>query len=265
MTTLPKEFYRTIQEVARKAKHTSSVKQVFQDLIQVMFNTIHATQRSFPYKFHFDPRMVRELKEYKTQPELWKKLAELSKMWLKAIQAAEPFEDVMGSAYDQQLGEQLGQFLTPPDIARLLAEVNLACSKDQIDSNLEKGEPVFVGDDCGCGAGSTLLAWLVGFHSSYGPHKLMSVAVDGQDLDQAMCQLTAVQLFWSAAIHGLPLGGIAVRLGNALTEPDAPAVFTAVFSPEKVHEAIERQKTYQALRQQAQAFDKLTRKVAEPA
>lgn len=144
MTTLPKEFYRTIQDVARKAKHTSSVKQVFQDLIQVMFNTIHATQRSFPYKFHFDPRMVRELKEYKTQPELWKKLAELSKMWLKAIQAAEPFEDVMGSAYD---------------------------------------------------------------------------------------------------------------------EPDAPAVFTAVFSPEKVQEAIERQKTYQALRQQAQAFDQLTRKL----
>lgn len=158
MTTLPKEFYRTIQEVARKAKHTSSVKQVFNDLIQVMFNSLNKSQRVHPYNMDFDPRLVRELTEYKSQPELWAKLGELSLMWLKAIEAAAPFTDVMGSTYDEQLGECLGQFLTPPDLAACLAQLNLGQAGEQIDEAFSKGEPFYLGDITGCGAGSLTAA-----------------------------------------------------------------------------------------------------------
>tara|TARA_Y100001972_G_scaffold124530_1_gene173902 strand:- start:978 stop:1757 length:780 start_codon:yes stop_codon:yes gene_type:complete len=257
MTTLPKDFYRTIQDIARKARHTSSVKQVFNDLIQVMFNSLDKSQRVHPYNMDFDPRLVRELREYKPQPELWGKLGELSLMWLKAIQDAPPFTDVMGSTYDEQLGEQLGQFLTPPDLADLMAHINLATSKDRIDETLAKGQPVFMGDDCGCGAGSLILAWLKAFSEQYEPYKLLSVGVEAQDLDMSMVQLTSVQVFCSAAIHGMPLGGLKVRWGNCLTEPDAPAGFTAVLSPEKLSPAYALQHGYQAQRAQIRAFEAL--------
>lgn len=262
MTTLPKEFYRTIQEVARRAKHTSSVKQVFQDLIQVMFNSLYKSQRVHPYNMDFDPRLVRELTEYKPQPELWAKLGELSLMWLKAIEAAPPFTDVMGSAYDEQLGEQLGQFLTPPDLAACLAQLNLGQAGEQIDEAFSKGEPFYLGDITGCGAGSLILAWLKAFSEQYEPYKLLSVAVEGQDLDMSMVQLTSVQVFYSAAIHGMPLGGLKVRYGNCLTEPDAPAGFTAVLNPEKLAPTHALQHAYQAQREQFRAFEKVMSKVA---
>lgn len=265
MTTLPKEFYRTIQEVARKAKHTSSVKQVFNDLIQVMFNSLDKSQRVHPYNMDFDPRLVRELTEYKPQPELWGKLGELSFMWLKAIQDAPPFTDVMGSTYDEQLGEQLGQFLTPPDVAAGLAQLNMAFSKDRIDQTLAKGQPVFMGDDCGCGAGSLILAWLKAFSEQYEPYKLLSVGVEAQDLDMSMVQLTSVQVFYSAAIHGMPLGGLKVRWGNCLTEPDAPAGFTAVLNPEKLAPAFALQHGYQAQRAQIRAFEALNQRFTKAA
>lgn len=77
----------------------------------------------------------------------------------------------------------------------------------------------------------------------------------------AMVQLTSVQVFYSAAIHGMPLGGLKVRWGNCLTEPDAPAGFTAVLSPEKLAPAYALQHAYQSQRAQIRAFETLTRRI----
>ena len=260
--TLSKEFYRNIETIATKAKHTSSTKQVFQDVIQVAFNSIIGSQYFHPYKLEFHPSLFRELTEYKDQPELWDKLGQTVHLWLEAIKSSGPFSDVMGSAYDEHLGQQLGQFLTPPDLAQLTATITLAAAKESIEDDLKNGEPVVVGDITGCGAGSLLLAWLSAFTAQHGFRNLLAVAVEGQDLDRTMVQLTAVQIFFGATFHGMPLGGIRIRWGNALTEPDATVGFQAVFSPEKLlqaHAAVEASKAFQ---RQVRALTALTLKVA---
>lgn len=273
MTKLHKEFYRKLESITKKAKHTSSAKKIFEDLIQATFNSLIDSSEFTPYKLNFDPRLRRELTAYKTQPELWNELGELSCIWLSAIKKSAPFTDVMGSVYDEHLGQQLGQFLTPPDLAEAVAAINVALSKDKIEADLKAGEPITMGDPNGCGAGSLLLAWLRAFIAQHGEENLMSVVVEGQDLDASMVQLTAIQLYCGAVFHGMALGGIGVRWGNALTEPDAPYGFTAVFSPEKLVQAHQALNTHRAaqqamaegrkhLEEQAKALVALTLKAA---
>lgn len=273
MTRLPKEFYRKLESITKKSKHTSSAKQIFEELIQATFNSMLESIDFHSYKVSFNPRLRRELTAYENQPELLKELGELSFIWLNAIKKSAPFADVIGSVYDEHLGQQLGQFLTPPDLAEAVAAINLAGSKENIEADLKAGEPITVGDITGCGAGSLLLAWLRAFIAQHGEENLIAVAVEGQDIDASMVQLTALQLFFGATFHGMPLGGIGVRWGNALTEPDAPYGFTAVFSPEKLVQAHQALNTHRAahkaleegrkrLEEQAKALVALTLKVA---
>jgi hypothetical protein len=223
--TLDKEFYRIIENVARKAKHTSSQQQVFKDVIQIGFNSVIQGMKYHPYQVQWHPSLFVEMAPYKVQPELFNELGKAVVLWFSAIKDSAPFTDILGSSYDEHLGHELGQFMTPPDLATQLAELNLSLSAKNFEADLWAGEVITVGDITGCGAGSLLLAWLKAFTERFGAPALKQVAVSAIDLDSTMVQLTAVQIFHSAAFHNLALGGLEVHWGNAITEPNPPLGF----------------------------------------
>ena len=110
--TLSKDFYRNIEKIASKAKHTSSKQQVFKDLIQMGFNSMldpRVRVRMPPMHSGWGDALRVELTAYKPQPEAWNLLTETCQMWLQAIHDGEPFEDILGSSYDEHLGKELGQ------------------------------------------------------------------------------------------------------------------------------------------------------------
>ncbi|MGF6348161.1 N-6 DNA methylase [Variovorax sp. W2I14] len=258
--TLDKEFYRIIENVARKAKHTSSKQQVFKDVIQIGFNSVIQGMKYHPYQAKWHPSLFVEMAPYKVQPELFNELGRAVVMWFSAIKDSAPFTDVLGSSYDEHLGHELGQFLTPPDLAALLAQ--LIFTDDNLESKFKAGEAITVGDDMGCGAGSLLLAWLKASSERFGPAALERVFVVARDMDPSMVQLTAVQIFHSAVFHNVALGGLQVQWGNALLEPSSQAGYQAVFDPDMVEIAVATLRAHHHRRGQQKAMDAIGKRLA---
>lgn len=260
--TLDKEFYRIIENVARKAKHTSSQQQVFKDVIQIGFNSVIQGMKYHPYQAQWHPSLFVEMAPYKNQPELFNALGRAVVLWFSAIKDSAPFTDVLGSSYDEHLGHELGQFMTPPDLAAQLAGLNLSLSAKNIEAHLWSGEVFTVGDITGCGAGSLLLAWLKAYNERFGEPALKQVAVGAIDLDPAMVQLTAVQIFHSAVFHNLALGGLEVHWGNAITEPNPPVGFQVIHDPRLAPLAAATLRAHHHRRGQQKAMEKLAKRLA---
>lgn len=236
--TLNKDFYKNISKIAATAKHTSSPCQIFQDLIQMGFNSmlearVRVRVPHFVFGWHDDLR--RELSAYKTDPKSYELLTQTCLMWFKAIRDGEIFEDVLGSSYDEHLGTHLGQFFTPPDLGQLLAAMTVSLSSEGLQEKFKAGVGVVVSDPTGCGGGGLLLPQLKAIYDQFGPSAMKLVCAHGQDVDASMVQLAATQIYYSASMHRTPLGAISISWGNALTEPDAPIGFTCVYDPERIN------------------------------
>lgn len=123
-----------------------------------------------------------------------------------------PEQDFLGSAYmELELGnDHAGQFFTPYDVCRLMAEVSVPGLVQQV---IQDGYVTF--NDCACGAGATLIAEC---HAAGKRLRLLGrnwqncVLVTAQDIDSSVGMMCYIQLSLLGAAGY-------VKIGNSLTDP----------------------------------------------
>lgn len=214
MTNLSKQVTR-VSTVARNRTE----KQVIEDLIQMYCNLLSEPafiERAFPNTlYRFGAGFREELSYYKKDPKAWDELQKLSEMFLQTVAEAEPFTDHMTSLYDLELkGNTLGQFLTPPDLAEMIGELQTATL--QLSEPL--GRPYTVGDDMGCGAGSLLLGFIRAVLRKHGKGSVSMLNVVANDLDPQMVKICTVQIVMNSCIHRIPLHSFHIDNANVLSE-----------------------------------------------
>ncbi|MER0548163.1 hypothetical protein AAA536_07945 [Pseudomonas aeruginosa] len=128
------------------------------------------------------------------------------------VAAHEPFTDLLTMVHEDLLlsgkgGEGIGQFLTPPDLSYLLAELAFAggCFRDSIQS-----------DDC-CGAGSLTLG-LLKRRFNADPASFKTLSVEMADIDELACKAAFIQVATSILSHNIKMNRVRVFNGNVLTE-----------------------------------------------
>jgi len=206
-------FSKKIQQIC-KSRFSNGSKQVIDDMIQLSFNimTTPMFMTRFPRtRYYLDETMTAEVRRYEHDPQAWQLLQDLVLDFFKAINDAEPFTDVIGSLYDEYLGEVLGQFLTPSDVADALAEFQVIFME-------QPAEKQVIGDTCGCGAGSLILAMLRSIMRHHGEDAMQHLEVVAMDLDPNLVRMCSVQVVMSALVHGIPLNGFVAHCGNTLTD-----------------------------------------------
>lgn len=203
-----------IQKLCTMSKHSSGPKQVIDDMAQLAFNvmTTPIFLDHFPRsRYYVDNSMRNAVRRYEHDPEAWKLLLEIVEDFMRAIKDAQPFEDVIGSLYDEYLGQTLGQFLTPKDVADALAAIQLVL----MDKPTEK---LVIGDPCGSGAGSLVLALMRRILHMHGEDSIKLLEVIVMDLDPNMVRLCTVQIVMSSVMHNVPIFGLEAHCGNTITD-----------------------------------------------
>ncbi|WP_374553335.1 N-6 DNA methylase [Aquitalea pelogenes] len=200
-------------------------KQVIEDIINyccILLADKDFITKAFPrtlYQFSSSFGAI-SFSHYKDEPRAHEIVQELVQDFITLIKESEPFTDTLGMLYDEYLGQTLGQFLTPPDVAYVLAAINLQGE----DFSQERG----ISDCCGCGAGSLLLGSLRYIHETHGKEAIAKVHVSAVDLDINMVRMTAVQIVLHSILHQAPLASFRVSYGNAITD------YTAINNHEKI-------------------------------
>jgi hypothetical protein len=206
-------FSKKIQQIC-KSRFSIGPKQVIDDMVQLTYNfmTRPIVMNCFPLtRYYVDDSLLAEVRRYEHDPETWKIMQELVIDFIKAYKDAAPFTDVIGSLYDEYLGEVLGQFLTPSDVADALAGIQVAFMPKPTEKTL-------MGDHCGCGAGSLILGMLRTMLRTHGADSLQHLEVHVMDLDANMVRLCSVQVMMSALMHKIPLSGFLAFCGNTITD-----------------------------------------------
>ncbi|HAU4290844.1 TPA: N-6 DNA methylase [Serratia marcescens] len=214
MTNLSKQVAR----VATIARNRTE-KQVIEDLMQMYCNLLTEPafiEKAFPNTlYRFGKNFRQELTYYKQDSKAWDELQKLSQMYLQTVAEAEPFTDHMTSLYDMEIkGERLGQFLTPPDLAEMIGELQMATSA----LSEPPSRPYTVGDDMGCGAGSLLLGFIRAVLRKHGKGAVSMLNVIANDLDPEMVKIATVQIVLNSCIHRIPLHSFHIDQANVLSE-----------------------------------------------
>ena len=208
------EISKLIEKIASKHKGRKSVKQVFDDIIQLTFNIVFSapfqmSPKAFTPEYDIDKSLFKELADYKNNPEAWNLLQKAVICFIKLFTENEPFTDIMGVMYDEYLGDVLGQFFTPTDAAQLAASLSIS---------LTEKAPATIGDVTGCGGGGLILAQLSAIMDKYGKEKLAEVTVECMDIDIIMVQLCAIQVMLGSMMKGIAIKSLNMHHGNCLTD-----------------------------------------------
>ena len=161
-------------------------------------------------------------------------LARSAQIYKEVVEALPAFSDVLHSLIediwlDDQKGNGLGQYLTPPDLANLIG--NLI---DVSESNRDKRtKPYVIHDDCS-GAGSLTLP-AAQREARVGRHRTQLLNLMVNDIDPLMCCAAALQFVSSMVVHEHDLHQLRVICSNALTEtkPNSKSM-VVIKTPEKV-------------------------------
>ena len=161
-------------------------------------------------------------------------LARSAQIYKGVVEALPVFSDVLHSLtediwLDDQKGNGLGQYLTPPDLANLIG--NLI---DVSESNRDKRtKPYVIHDDCS-GAGSLTLP-AAQREARVGRHRTQLLNLMVNDIDPLMCCAAALQFVSSMVVHEHDLHQLRVICSNALTEtkPNSKSM-VVIKTPEKV-------------------------------
>lgn len=211
------KFSILIKMICEENKSRKHPKQVFDDVIQLAFklalsNEFRLLTSQYFEHFYLNPKhdLYKSLDSYEKDSRAFSLLKEATLELFKIIKESKPFEDLIGSLYDEYLGQILGQFFTPKDISSLLATLLQETTPDF-------SKPFMVGDVCS-GAGSLILAQLKMFYETGGKDALKMAHVHCIDIDPKMIQLATIQIFLHSVLHGVPIGSIQMHLGNAITD-----------------------------------------------
>lgn len=141
-------------------------------------------------------------------------LIQATNLYSLIVKDLPPFTDVLSMLLEEILlthkrGSELGQFLTPTDIAGSLTEL---FNEEQ----LLRTEPYSIGDIC-VGAGSLILPPLK-MKAINTPEKIGLIKLVLNDIDPIMCTAVALQLITNTVQHNIDLNGLTITCANAITE-----------------------------------------------
>ncbi len=214
-----KQFAKKIQDVCNSFnRKNANIRNVIDDLMQLGCNMLsepNFIDRSFRNTLWACKEDFRkELSHYKEEPKAWNLLQELFNEYLHVINDNEPFADIVGMMYDETAhkGNNLGQFLTPPDLADLLGELLIAGNPESITKDM------LIGDFCGCGAGSLILGQIKAIYNHHGKDAVKHLNVVANDLDACMSKMATVQTVFSSIVHRIPLGSFTTFNANTVTQ-----------------------------------------------
>jgi len=195
-----KEFLSIFKELC----YCRGCREVWADLITVMACTISNAVDKIPE--HFEKRE----KEYGDCIKRLGSVEQVSEIFAVTVMALErnPNQDFLGEMYmSLELGSKWnGQFFTPYDVSRMMAEINFGDCKEQVEN---KGW-ISVCDPC-VGSGAMLIA-AANVAKSKNVNYQNSILFAGQDIDRVVAMMAYIQI----SLLGCP-GYIVV--GNTLTNP----------------------------------------------
>ncbi|WP_223526623.1 N-6 DNA methylase [Pseudomonas sp. BF-B-26] len=161
-------------------------------------------------------------------------LARSAQIYKGVVEALPVFSDVLHSLIediwlDDQKGNGLGQYLTPPDLANLIGNLIDVCESDRD----KRTQPYVIHDDCS-GAGSLTLPGAQR-EARVGRHRTQLLNLMVNDIDPLMCCAAALQFVSSMVVHEHDLHQLRVICSNALTEtkPNSKSM-VVIKTPEKV-------------------------------
>ncbi|ACT51313.1 hypothetical protein [Methylovorus glucosotrophus] len=210
-----KTISKLIEQIIQKSNFRSNPKDVFDDIIQLTFNTIFSHQFQFLANengcFRIDSNLYNELTDYKKNPEAWELLQEASLLFISMFTDCEPFTDILGVIYDKYLGKTLGQFLTPPAVAYGVGKFIYGDIKPIT-------KHILVGDQGGCGSGAMILGFLRLINETQGKEAFKHLEIINMDVDYRMVQLSSIQIVLHCLFHDYEIFNLQTHWGNAITE-----------------------------------------------
>lgn len=190
-------------------------------------------------------------------------LATSVRLYKELVEALPAFSDVLMSVIEEMYladkkGEGLGQFLTPPDLAQLIA---LLIATD-LDNDGGRTKPYRFYEMC-CGVGSLILP-IAANEAVKGRHRTRLINLEMNDIDPLMCSAAALQFVANSVIHEQDLHQLRVTCSNALTEtkPHSKSV-VVIKTPEKLFERVRLAHTNIVLEREnrIRAFNSITDKI----
>lgn len=190
-------------------------------------------------------------------------LATSVRLYKELVEALPAFSDVLMSVIEEMYladkkGEGLGQFLTPPDLAQLIA---LLIATD-LDNDGGRTKPYRFYEMC-CGVGSLILP-IAANEAVKGRHRTRLINLEMNDIDPLMCSAAALQFVANSVIHEQDLHQLRVTCSNALTEtkPHSKSV-VVIQTPEKIFERVRLAHTNIVLEREnrIRAFNSITDKI----
>lgn len=167
-------------------------------------------------------------KSLSLDPALFDKGMSAAVYFVEMIKQREAFSDILAESFEEiyltgRSGDGLSQFLSPTDIAKLIAELSICKSGGK--------ENMYINDDC-CGAGSLVLPLI---RKSIKPNDFyVDKKIHLNDIDPLMVKMAIIQAMAPVAFKGYDLNRVIAFNGNVLTL-DYKAVFKYESNKSKVN------------------------------
>ncbi len=143
-------------------------------------------------------------------------LFDLSALYAKEVIAVAPFADILGPVHMELVSRYhqkgTGQFFTPFEICRLLADLNMGNEPLPSDRLTRICDPAV-------GAGGLLLATANHVCDTHGPEALELVSLTGVDVDWRCARMYPCQVLSNLLVHQLQIGELVSYHGNTLGDP----------------------------------------------
>lgn len=203
------ELVKKVNSLAESNKLSKNNKQIIDDIIQLLYNNIYSGYLNYftgsYYKLIVDKKLTRELSEYQNDLPSWEALQECSVLFMHQMKSRPLFTDFLAEIYTEHLGDRLGQFMTPPDVADLLVALNPITDSDTHSAH-----------DPTAGTGGLILAHLRHVYANEGKEGIKRTEVHLNDIDPAMVKACAIQIILPSIMHKIALSRIEIGHGNIL-------------------------------------------------
>ncbi|HIE2280372.1 TPA: N-6 DNA methylase [Pseudomonas aeruginosa] len=159
--------------------------------------------------------LITENYNFRLNAERLEFIDEAFRIYAEIVKESEPFTDVLSMLHEEILltggrGEGLGQFFTPPDLARSVAQLIFNETTEYSSGIISIGEPC-------CGSGALALSPLNQMYKT-APERLRDVHLVLNDIDSLAVKSAILQVLMTCIYHDIELCRLDVYNANLITE-----------------------------------------------